>query len=29
MSGAMRKRYNYWKKKGLSQEEAFDKAKEP
>jgi hypothetical protein len=29
MSGAMRKWYNYWKKKGLSQEEAFDKAKEP
>jgi hypothetical protein len=29
MSGAMRKRYNYWKKKGFSQEEAFNKAKEP
>jgi hypothetical protein len=27
-SGAMRKRYNYWKKKRLSQEEAFDKFKE-
>jgi hypothetical protein len=29
MSGAMRKRYNHWKRKRLSQEEAFEKEKEP